>query len=99
MAKNGYVKGQAGWFSCRSACYLAAGRPVIVQDTGFPGVIPVGEGVFAFDTIEEAAAAIEEVERNYRRHAGAAFEIAEQYFGSEKVLAKFVEEAMNGGAA
>ena len=95
VAKNGYVKGQAGWFSCRSACYLAAGRPVIVQDTGFPGVIPVGEGVFAFDTIEEAAAAIEEVERDYRRHAGAAFEIAEQYFGSEKVLAKFVEEAMN----
>ena len=46
IAKNGYVVGQSGWFSCRSACYLAAGRPVVVQDTGFGGVLPVGEAVW-----------------------------------------------------
>ena len=53
-AKNGYVVGQAGWFSCRSACYLAAGRPVVVQDTGYGCALPVGEGVLAFNAIEEA---------------------------------------------
>jgi hypothetical protein len=95
VAKNGYVKGRAGWFSCRSACYLAAGRPVIVQNTGFPAVIPAGEGLLAFDKAEEAAAAIQEVERNYARHARAAREIAEEYFDSQKVLARLINDAMN----
>jgi hypothetical protein len=69
---------------------------VIVQDTGFPAVIPVGEGVFAFDTLEQAAAAIEEVQGNYKRHAKAAREIAEEYFDSGKVLTGFVQQAMRG---
>src|SRR5213593_4432173 len=55
VAKNGYVRGHAGWFSCRSACYLAASRPVVVQDTGFSDVLPVGEGLLTFRTVEEAA--------------------------------------------
>ena len=54
VAKNGYVEGQSGWFSCRSACYLAAGRPVVVQDTGFSSVLPTGDGILSFSTLDEA---------------------------------------------
>ena len=97
IAKNGYVVGQAGWFSCRSACYLASGRPVIVQDTGFGEVIPTGEGVLTFQTPDEAVAAIEEVQGNYDRHALAAREIAGDYFDSAKVLPRLVEDAMSNG--
>jgi hypothetical protein len=96
VAKNGYVLGQSGWFSCRSACYLAASRPVVVQDTGFSSILPVGEGILPFRNIEEAADAIQEVEANYSRHAKAAREIAEVYFDSDKVLTKLIDEAMNG---
>lgn len=92
VAKNGYVHGRSGWFSERSACYLASGRPVVVQDTGFSAVLPVGEGLFAFKTLEEAAAAIEEVEANYAGEAKAARAIAEDYFDSEKVLERLIEE-------
>jgi len=95
VAKNGYVVGQPGWFSCRSACYLAAGRPVVVQDTGFSSVLPVGEGILPFKTIEEAVQAIQEVEANYTQHSKAAREIAEAYFNSDKVLTKLIDEAMN----
>ena len=76
VAKNGYVTGETGWFSCRSACYLAAGRPVVVQDTGFRDVLPVGEGVLAFATPEEAADAVRAVEGDYARHSRAARELA-----------------------
>jgi hypothetical protein len=95
VAKNGYVVGQSGWFSGRSACYLAAGRPVVVQDTGFTTVVPVGEGILAFRTVEEAAAGIREVRENYVRHAEAARAIAEEYFDSGKLLTRLIEESMN----
>ena len=95
VAKNGYVVGRCGWFSGRSACYMAAGRPVVVQDTGFSSVLPVGEGVLAFQTLEEAAAAIREVEGNYAKHAKAARQFAEEYFDSAKVLSRLTDEAMN----
>lgn len=94
VAKNGYVVGQAGWFSGRSACYLAAGRPVVVQDTGFSSVIPSGEGVLLFQTVEEAAAGIKEVEAHYDQHAKAARTIAEEYFDSAKVLSRLIEASM-----
>ncbi len=93
VAKNGYVVGQSGWFSCRSACYLAAGRPVVVQDTGFAGALPVGAGILAFRTPSEAAAAVEEVTSNYSMHAAAARPLAESLFDSDIVLAELVEEA------
>ena len=80
VAKNGYVVGQPGWFSCRSACYLAAGRPVVVQDTGFGAVLPVGEGLLPFTSVEEAVAAIRDVEATMTRHAQAARAIAEDVF-------------------
>jgi hypothetical protein len=92
VAKNGYIKGRSGWFSCRSACYLAAGRPVIVQDTGFR--LPAGEGILRFSNLDEAAAAVREVELDYRRHAKAARAIAQEYFDSSKVLKLLVRQAM-----
>src|SRR5262249_10260822 len=96
VAKNGYVQGRSGWFSERSACYLAAGRPVVVQDTGFSAVLPVGEGILPFTTMEEAVAAIREVEGNYARQAQAARALAEEYFDSARVLTRLIEEAFQG---
>jgi hypothetical protein len=86
VAKNAYVKGQPGWFSERSACYLASGKPVIVQETGFGKFIPTGEGVLSFSNIEEAVNAIDKVESGYDRHSSAARDIAVEYFDSDKVL-------------
>jgi hypothetical protein len=91
-AKHVYVAMRTGWFSCRSACYLAAGRPVVVQDTGFSSVYPGGEGLLPFRTAEEAVAGILEVEGNYERHARAARSIAGEYFDSGKVLGKMIED-------
>ena len=93
IAKNGYVEGRPGWFSCRSACYLAAGRPVVVQDTGFGAVLPTGEGLFAFTSMEEAVDAIRRIESDYRRHSIAARRIAEEYFDSSRVLERLIETA------
>ena len=93
VAKGGYAVSRPGWFSCRSACYLAAGRPVIVQDTGFDNVLPVGEGILSFNTIEEAMEKILDVEANYSLHAKRARELADEYFDSAKVLQHLVERA------
>lgn len=95
VAKNAYVQGQPGWFSERSACYLASGRPVVVQHTGFEAVLPVGEGLLSFRNLDEAAAAIAEVEGRYARHSEAARSIAETYFDSDRVLARLVSEAFD----
>jgi hypothetical protein len=95
VAKHGYVLGQPGWFSCRSACYLAAGKPVVVQDTGFSEIFPTGAGILSFRTPEEAVAAIQEVDAHYTKHAIAARAIAEEYFDSGKVLTRLIEDALN----
>jgi len=86
VAKEAYVKARTGWFSCRSACYLASGRPVVTQDTGWSRIIPTGHGLFAFNTMEEAAGAIEAVAAHPEVHSRAARGIAEEYFDSSKVL-------------
>lgn len=86
VAKSGYVTSQCGWFSDRSICYLASGRPVIAQETGFSCFLPLGEGLFGFQTKEEVVAAIELLNSNYARHCRAAREIAMDYFDSDKVL-------------
>jgi hypothetical protein len=86
VAKEQYVRLRTGGFSDRSVCYLAAGRPVITQDTGFGDILPTGEGLFAFATIDEALAAIETVSRDYARHAAAAHQIAQEFFAAEHVL-------------
>ena len=93
VAKGGYVKGAPGWFSCRSACYLAAGRPVVVQDTGFGGVLPVGEGIVPFQTPAEAAAGVRDVQARYGVHARAATDIAREYFDARSVLESLLERA------
>jgi hypothetical protein len=91
IAKSGYVASRCGWFSDRSLCYLASGRPVLAQDTGFSNFVPVGEGLFAFRSTEDILAAIEEVQMNYARHARAARAIAEEFFDSDKVLSRLLD--------
>lgn len=86
VAKHMYVATRCGWFSCRSVCYLAAGRPVVTQDTGFSEVVPTGEGLLAFTDGEGARAAVEEVERDYARHAAAARALARSRFEAGRVL-------------
>ena len=93
VAKSGYVVGESGWFSCRSACYLASGRPVVVQDTGFGAAIPTGVGVLAFSTPGQALEAISEVAGAYEKHARAAHEVAVEYFDSRKVLPRMLQDA------
>jgi len=92
VAKDQNVRLRTGWFSERSACYLAAGRPVITQDTGFGRVLPTGEGLFAFNTIDEAQAAVEAVTADYERHSRAARNIAAEYFASERVLPALLKD-------
>jgi hypothetical protein len=86
VARDLHVRLRSGWFSERSACYLAAGRPVVTQNTGFDAVLPTGEGLFAVDTLDEAAAGIEAIASDYDRHSRAAREIAHEYFRAETVL-------------
>jgi hypothetical protein len=86
IAKSGYVVSQCGWFSDRSACYLASGRPVVAQETGFSKSLPTGEGLFSFVTIDDVLRGIEEVNRDYSCHRRAARALAEQYFDSRRVL-------------
>jgi glycosyltransferase involved in cell wall biosynthesis len=91
VAKEQYEALRSGWFSDRSACYLAAGRPVIVQDTGFGRVLPTGEGVLPFSDIAEAVAAFESVLAEYDRHCRAARAIAHEYLRAEKVLGALLD--------
>jgi hypothetical protein len=93
IAKSGYVAAQCGWFSDRSACYLASGRPVISQDTGFGRVLPTGDGLFAFQTAADVLGAVEALRTDYGRHAQAARRIAETYFDSRTVLRELLERA------
>jgi glycosyltransferase involved in cell wall biosynthesis len=86
VAKAQNIRLRTGWFSDRSATYLAAGRPVVTQDTAFGEVLPTGEGLFAVSTVEEAEAAVEAVNRDYRRQRRAASEIAREHFCAERVL-------------
>jgi hypothetical protein len=86
VAKNTYAATRCGWFSCRSVCYLAAGRPVVVQDTGFTEFLPTGAGLIAFTDLESAAAALAAVEANYPRHQEAARALARRHFAHDVVL-------------
>lgn len=86
VAKHAYVSTHCGWFSDRTAGYLASGRPAVVQDTGFSRSLPVGEGLVAFATPGEAAAGLKEINNDYAAHCKAARRIAESFFDSSKVL-------------
>lgn len=91
--KGGYAAGRTGWFSDRSACYLATGRPVIMQSTGFENYLPVGFGLLTFTDIETAVAAIESVESDYARHARAASDFAREFLDARIVLPRLIELA------
>jgi hypothetical protein len=93
VAKHTYVATRSGWFSDRTECYLAAGRPAIVQDTAWTRHLPSGEGLIAFSTPEEAADAIARVDADYPRHAARAVEIAETHFEAGRVLSSMLERA------
>jgi hypothetical protein len=86
VAKEMNVRLRSGWFSERSCCYLAAGRPVITQDTGFGDVLPLGPGLHAFKTVAEAAEAVRMVERDYDSASVHASEVAREYFAADRVL-------------
>ncbi|MGC8625005.1 MAG: hypothetical protein ACP5I8_03090 [Phycisphaerae bacterium] len=92
VAKDQNIRLKSGWFSDRSACYLAAGRPVINQETGFSNHLPTGRGLFAFQTMDDILAAIDAIESDYAGHCRAAREIAEEYFAAEKVLQNVMDQ-------
>jgi hypothetical protein len=96
VAKNVYVALRTAWFSCRSACYLAAARPVVVQDTGFSRVFPTGRGLHAFTNAEQAAEAIRAIELDYGREAHLARELAHAHFDSRVVLSRLIDDALAG---
>ena len=92
VAKDQNVRLRSGWFSERDACYLATGKPVVAQDTAFSNVLPTGEGLFAFTTMDEALEAIDTINADYQRHCQAARSIAEEYFEAGKVAARLLAE-------
>jgi hypothetical protein len=93
VAKEQNVRLRSGWFSDRSACYLAAGRPVITQETGFSELLPTGRGLFGFLSEDEVLAALDAIEADYDLHSRAAEEIAEEYFGADRVVSQLARRA------
>lgn len=91
-AKHVYVAMRSGWFSCRSVCYLASGRPAVVQDTGFAADLPLGRGLLSFTGLDEAVEAILEVETDYDYHAEGALEVARAHFGYDRVLERLIDD-------
>jgi hypothetical protein len=94
VPKHGYVAMRTGWVSDRTVCYLASGRPVLIEDTGLESCLPVGEGLVTFTDPESALAGLERINADYERHRRAAGELARTCFAAEKVLLKFLESAM-----
>ncbi len=91
VAKNVYAATNSGWFSCRTACYLAAGRPAVVQETGWSRHVPSGAGAIAFSTVDEAAAALEYVAAHPDHHRRAAVEVARAYLATDRVLPSLLD--------
>lgn len=97
VAKEGYVVARSGWFSDRSACYLASGRPVIAQDTGFSTHLPTGQGLLDFSTVDEAAEAVREVSRAYDRHRRSARHIAMEHLSADDILSAVLHACASSG--
>jgi hypothetical protein len=91
IAKSGYVVSRSGWFSDRSACYLASGRPVLAQETGFSRFLPSGEGLLSFATVDDAVAGVESIRGAYTRHSRRARELAENLLDSDRVLGNLLD--------
>ena len=93
VAKDQNIRLRSGWFSDRSACYLAAGRPVITQETGFSKVLPTGQGLFPFLRLDDVLSAMDMIRSDYARQSRAALEIASEYFAAEKVAGTLLAQA------
>ena len=93
VARDQYVRPNTGWFSDRTCCYLAAGRPVITQETGFSKFLPVGKGLFGFRTMEDILRAVDAIESDYAGNCRAARELAAEYFAAEKVVGSLMQRA------
>jgi len=91
IAKNVYVATRSGWFSCRTACYLAAGRPAVVQDTGWSRYLPSGAGVWAFDSMSNCVDALEQLARNPAKAQASAYDIAREYLAPDRVLVPMLD--------
>jgi hypothetical protein len=98
ITKGAYVNGRSGWFSDRSAAYLASGRPVIAQSTGFERCLPTGCGLLCFADLNQAAHAVDSVEANYARHSRAARDIADHFLDYRKTLPDMLEISTNSAA-
>jgi hypothetical protein len=98
VAKDQNIRLRSGWFSDRSATYLAAGRPVVTQETGFSNVLPSGRGLFGWTDADDVVRALEAIESDYAGHARTAREIAAEYFAAETVLASLMERAAVGAS-
>ncbi|MBM4464924.1 MAG: glycosyltransferase family 1 protein [Chloroflexi bacterium] len=90
IAKNAYVRSRSGWFSDRSASYLACGKPVLLQDTGFGDWLPTGKGLLSFATLEQAVEGLARINADYQAHCRAARRLAEEYFDSDRVLGELL---------
>jgi hypothetical protein len=99
VAKHTYVQTNSGWFSDRTECYLASGRPAVVQDTGFSTYLPTGEGLFAYRTAETAIEGLEAIMTDYERHSRAARDLAVTHFSAEAVLPPLLERATQSSGA
>ncbi|HTI97987.1 MAG TPA: hypothetical protein VL527_03710 [Dongiaceae bacterium] len=95
VPKNGYVQMRGGWFSDRSVCYLASGRPVLIEDPGLLDWLPIGAGLVTFTDMNTAARGVEQINADYLRHRHAARTLAESVFATDRVLPKLLAEAMN----
>jgi hypothetical protein len=95
VPKHGYVATRGGWFSDRSVCYLASGRPVLIEDTGLSDWLPAGDGVLTFENVEGARAGVEGINANYDHHRRAARELAESLFSAGRVLPALLDAAMS----
>jgi hypothetical protein len=93
VAKHTYVSTKSGWFSDRTECYLASGRPALVQDTGWTAHLPSGDGLLSFSTIDDALSGIDRINADYPRHAKWASDIAREHFDARAVLPRFLEDA------
>ncbi|MDE3066731.1 MAG: hypothetical protein KGJ60_04180 [Verrucomicrobiota bacterium] len=93
VARDQYTRPHTGWFSDRSACYLAAGRPVITQETGFSKFLPTGKGLFGFKTMDDILKAVDVIEGDYEGHCRAAREIAAEFFAAERVVGDLMHRA------
>ena len=99
VAKHTYVATRSGWFSDRTECYLASGRPALVQDTGWTAHLPSGEGLLSFSTIDEAVAGIDRINSDYPRHAACAADIAREHFDARVVLPAAARERVRMSTA